>query len=194
MVCVCGIVLALAMAACRSPQPVPPTRIAAPAATLDSAFDAGQRARLDRLREAFADPVASEFASGLLVRLAFEDVADLDLFVTDPALESVYFAYTPARSGGVLVDDRACGDPAPRVEIVHFADPLPGRYRVGVDFHRRCEAKPSSTRTAGVAGEGLYRVRVDEGGRVLEREGLLTPGLFEVIVLEFEVGADGAAE
>jgi hypothetical protein len=30
-------------------------------------------------------------------------------------------------------------------------------------------------------------VRVEEGGRVLERRGMLTPGLFEVIVIEFDV-------
>jgi len=153
-------------------------------AAADPVFDEDQRARLEQLRAALAEPPSASLANGLLVRLAFDDAGDLDLFVTDPLQESVYFANSPIRSGGRLIQDRRCTDASPRVEAVHFDAPAPGRYRVGVDFHRRCEDSGLSGKEE---SQGLYIVRVDEGGRVLERTGMVTPGHFEVIVLEFDV-------
>jgi hypothetical protein len=76
-----------------------------------------------------------------VVRLAFEPVADLDLYVSDPLEETVYYANTPVRSGGALGADRRCGEPGERVESVRFPAPLAGRYRVGVDFPQRCEGE-----------------------------------------------------
>jgi hypothetical protein len=157
-------------------------------ATLSRTFDPSQRARLDLLHATLAEPTLPAplpaKAAGLRVRLAFDETVDLDLFVTDPAQESVYFANSPTRSGGALDDDRRCGDASTRVEAVHYPDPLPGRYRVGVDFHRMCAetALPGED-----PKQGLYVVRVDSDGRVIEREGMLTVGRFEVIVLEFDV-------
>lgn len=176
--------LLLAIAACAPAHPVPAHREPAARTARSTDFNPEQHARLARLHAALAEPAARDRSSGLLVRLAFGDAADLDLFVTDPAQESVYFANSPTRSGGRLIDDRRCDDAAPRVEAVHFPEPLAGRYRVGVDFHRRCE-EGSPSRKAGA--EGLYVVRVDDGPRVLERQGMLTRGHFEVIVLEFDV-------
>ena len=147
-------------------------------------FDAEQRARLDRLHAALADSPSPADATGLVVRLAFDEAADLDLFVTDPAQESVYFANSPTRSGGTLIDDRKCDNPSPRIEVVNYSDPRPGRYRVGVDFHRRCQQTGPSSEEA---KQGIYVVRVNEGARVIVREGMVVPGQFEVIVLEFEV-------
>jgi hypothetical protein len=170
--------------ACGPPRPIPPIRAPSTTEARSTDFDDEQATRLTRLQAVLAEPAPADFSSGLLVRLAFDDVADLDLFVTDPLQESVYFANSPTRSGGRLIDDRRCNDPSPRVEAIHFAKPIPGRYRVGVDFHGRCE----ETSVSGDAkSEGLYVVRVEEGGRVLERRGMLTPGLFEVIVIEFDV-------
>jgi hypothetical protein len=170
--------------ACAPSQPISPVRMPTSDAATRSHFDADHRARLERLRAALAEPVSPALSRGLLVRLAFDDAADLDLFVTDPMQESVYFANSPTRSGGRLIDDRRCDDPSPRVEAVHYSSPTAGRYRVGVDFHRRC----SKTSLSGEEEkEGLYVVRVDEGARVLERAGMVTPGHFEVIVIEFEV-------
>jgi uncharacterized protein YfaP (DUF2135 family) len=125
-----------------------------------------------------------ESSGGLLVRLAFDEAADLDLFVTDPMQESVYFANSPTRSGGRLLADRRCQDPSPRVEMVYYDDPAPGRYRVGVDFHRRCQGTSLSSAEE---KEGLYVVRVEEGARILVREGKVIPGQFEVIVIEFDL-------
>ena len=77
-------------------------------------------------------------AGALRVELAFGQDADLDLYVTDPLQETVYFANTPSQQGGVLLDDRRCDSPPPRIETVVFEHPPPGRYRVGVDYPRRC--------------------------------------------------------
>ena len=174
----------LVIAGCGPSRPIPPIPAQAAAAAGSTQFDADQRARLARLRAALAEAPPPDLSHGLLVRLAFDDAADLDLFVTDPMQESVYFANSPTRSGGRLVEDRRCDDPSPRVEAVHFSEPKAGRYRVGVDFHRRCEQTSLSGKEK---TEGLYVVRVDEGPRVLERVGMLTPGRFEVIVIEFDV-------
>src|SRR4029453_11922130 len=55
----------------------------------------------------------------LVVRLAFEPGADLDLSVSDPRDETIYYANTPARSGGALDADQRCGaEPAERIETV----------------------------------------------------------------------------
>ena len=169
---------------CAPPHPISPVRAPTSAAAVRSHFDPDQRARLDRLRAALAEPAPPALSRGLVVRLAFDDAADLDLFVTDPLQESVYFANSPTRSGGRLLDDRRCDDPSPRVETVHYPSPLAGLYRVGVDFHRRCR---ETSLSGAEEKQGLYVVRVDVGTRVLERAGMVTPGHFEVIVIEFEV-------
>jgi len=176
--------LALVTTACAPSRPIPPIRAPSTAEAASTHFNSDQMARLDRLQAILDAPTPVELSSGLVVRLAFDDVADLDLFVTDPLQESVYFANSPSRSGGYLVDDRRCSDPPPRLEAVHFPEPVVGRYRVGVDFHGRCE---KTSRSGDAKEEGLYIVRVEQGGRILERRGMLTPGLFEVIVIESAV-------
>ena len=185
IVFVSTILLMLFSPACAPSRPIPPGRVQASDATKTVEFDAGQRARLDRLHLALEKPVSVDFSRGVLVRLAFDEAADLDLFVTDPMQESVYFANSPTRSGGMLIQDRRCGDLSPRVEIVHYPRATAGRYRVGVDFHRRCEENSLSDEEE---KQGLYVVRVDLADRTIEREGLVTPGHFEVIVIEFDVG------
>jgi uncharacterized protein YfaP (DUF2135 family) len=111
------------------------------------------------------------------VQLAFGAAADLDLYVTGPSGETVYFANTPA-AGGALDADRRCGDPAPRIETVAFAAAPAGRYRVGIDFPERCEAG---------AGEASWRLVFEAPGVREERAGRARFGSFEPGVLEIEV-------
>ena len=119
--------------------------------------------------EAFSAP------SELVLRLAFPSTADLDLYVSDPLDETVYYANTPVRSGGALDADRRCEDAAPRIETVRFTEPLPGRYRVGVDFQHRCadggdavpwaiaiEARGERRLLRGLAEWNIFKSRVDE--------------------------------
>jgi len=116
------------------------------------------------------------------VELHFGVDGDLDLFVTNPMHEEVYFANSPSRLGGVFEGDRRCGDPAPRVERVRFAPAPAGRYRVSVDFPIRCRE--------GV-DEVPYRVVVDAKGLRREVEGRARFGRLEHIVIEFDVKPGG---
>jgi hypothetical protein len=128
-------------------------------------------------------PAPAPAPPGLRIHLAFGADADLDLYVTDPLQETVYFANTPSRSGGRLVADRHCGESGgDRVEEVLFDDPPPGRYRVSVDYARWCGR---SRRPVGFAvGMELRGLGSIEAGAVAPLE-------FRPVVLEFEVAADG---
>ena len=116
-------------------------------------------------------------AHDVRVRLEFGAAADLDLFVTDPMHEEIYFANSLSRLGGVFEADRRCDDSAPRVETVRFSPAPAGRYRVSVDFPIRCrpgiEAAP-------------YRVVVEANGEERRVEGTAHFGSLEHIVIEFE--------
>jgi hypothetical protein len=154
-----------AMLACASREPAPKP---APA------WDGERRTAAAALEDALAAlPAAPD--GELLVRLAFEAGADLDLYVSDPLEETVYFANTPVRSGGALDRDRRCEDAAPRIETVRFARPVAGRYRVGVDFQHRCpggaevapwaiaiEARGERRLVVGLAEWNVFLSRVDE--------------------------------
>ncbi len=113
--------------------------------------------------------------------LSWDAPVDLDLYLTDPSTESLYFANNPTRSGARLEADVRCADlatSAPIVELARVGEPLDGVYRVGVDFLDSCgndtEVVP-------------FRVAVDYGGDRLEKTGQATAGQFQVIVLEFEI-------
>lgn len=121
----------------------------------------------------------------LEIRLFFGPEADLDLFVTDPAKELVYFGNNPSRGGGQLERDVRCGHAVEadeeRVETIRFRAPRPGRYRVGVGYDRSCvfRRRPAA-----------FRVEVRNAGMPpREERGTVAPGRFESIVLEFDVGA-----
>lgn len=156
----------LALAACRS---APPPR----AALLDER--ASEVAALESaLRSAAAEPGA------LRLSLAFGADADLDLFVTGPLEETVYFANSPSAIGGRLDADLRCDAPAPRVETVTFPVPPPGRYRIGVDFPRACGESEAGAVFA-VAAEGA------DGEVRAAGSGVIRPGEFLAVVLEVTV-------
>ncbi len=114
----------------------------------------------------------------LRVRLAFGAAADLDLYVTDPLHETAYFANTPTKQGAKLASDVLCDAPVPRIETVTLEDPLPGRYRVGVDYPRPCGDD---------RGPVSYVVYFDTQGRRETRRGSIAPGEFLAIVMEADV-------
>ncbi|MDJ0867394.1 MAG: hypothetical protein QNK03_14885 [Myxococcota bacterium] len=128
---------------------------------------------------ALAQDLAKRPADGALrAELIFGAAGDFDLYVSGPLQETVYFANTPARSGGRLLADRGCRDATPRIETVVFESPQPGPYRVGVDFHTPCE---------GHEGPAPFAVRVVHPGGQAEAQGSLEPEHFEPIVLELEL-------
>jgi len=118
----------------------------------------------------------------LRVRLAFGAAADLDLYVTDPNQETAYFANSPTRQGAKLVRDVLCGDPLPRIETIALDDPIPGRYRVGIDYPRACGDAP---------GAVSFVVSFDTPTRRESRRGSIQPGEFLAIVMEVDVGDAG---
>ncbi len=159
--------LAALLLACTSGPAKPPPLAPAPE------WSDALTARADALEAALtAEPPA---ASGeLVLRLAFEAGADLDLYVSDPLEETVYYANTPGRSGGALDADLRCPH-ARGVETVRFPSPLPGHYRVGVDFQHRCasderltpyvlsiEAHGERRVLRGLAVWNVFASRVDE--------------------------------
>jgi hypothetical protein len=117
------------------------------------------------------------------VQLVFGGEADLDLYVTDPALETVYFANTPAKLGGSLEADLRCDAGTPRVETVLLPAAPAGRYRVGVDFPERCKRAVESA---------PFVVRVEGTGLQLEETSSVPFGRFLSRVLEFEVAIPGS--
>jgi hypothetical protein len=128
-------------------------------------------------------PAPLPLAPGALrIRLVFGTGADLDLYVTDPLEETVYFANSPSSvTGGRLDDDRRCDAPAPRIETIEFASALPGRYRVGVDHAEAC----------GRAEDAAFLVIVEAAGLYREERGEISLGRFLPRVLELELG-DGS--
>ena len=125
---------------------------------------------------------------GLRVLLTWNAPADLDLYLTDPTAETVYFANNPSHSGAKLVHDTKCDDVAAGgtfMEVAYVALPQAGRYRVGVDFIDRCTAPATPI---------SYRVVAELGGTRREATGVLTLEQFQPIALEVDVqptSADG---
>jgi len=150
-----------------------------------AAFLAGIALGCARPRGDSSQPLAAQLqgaaieapAGALVVQLAFDASADLDLYVTDPLQETVYFANTPSRSGGFLDRDRTCKDAAPRIETIVFERPLPGRYRIGVEHAEPC----------GTGSAAPFALRAWHGDRDYERSGAVPPRRFDPIVLELEI-------
>lgn len=131
-------------------------------------------------------PGPSRVAGDVLeIVLSFGEAADLDLFVTGPDAETVYFGNSPARNGARLLADRRCDAAAPRREVVRMPAPAPGRYRVGVEYARSCRFRREVVD---------YAVRVT--GPSLERhfESEIAPGRFEAVAFEFVLPPDSGTE
>jgi len=157
---------ALSVASCAPPAPAEP----------DPAEDASRTAPLVAALDR-ASHERPRAAGALAVRLAFGAAADLDLFVTDPLGETVYFANTPSRAGGALDADRGCADAAPRVETVVFEHPPSGRYRIGVDYAKSCDGR---------GDPAWYALLAERDGAADVRPGAVATGRFDPIVLELD--------
>jgi hypothetical protein len=115
-------------------------------------------------------------ASGLTVTLAWEAPVDLDLYVTDPAWVTVYYA----RRAGHMEADARCvaGAPSARWERAHWTAAPPGRYRVGVDYPEACAAALERV---------PFRVTIDRDGSQRETTGTVRLRQRQPAVLEFTV-------
>ena len=119
---------------------------------------------------------------GLSVLLTWSAPVDLDLYVTDPTAETVYFANTPTRTGARLLRDTRCQEvgaaPTTYAEVADVPEPRPGRYRVGVDFIDDCSKK---------AETATFRVVVELAGARRETTGTIRLAQFQPIVVEFDI-------
>jgi hypothetical protein len=126
-------------------------------------------------------PQLPRAGGALRVQLVFGADADLDLYVTDPLQETVYFGNSPSSvTGGRLDADRRCDAPAPRIETVAFASARPGHYRVGVDHAAACGRRDETVFLLVVDGPGLHR----------QSRGEISRASFLPRVLEFELSPE----
>jgi hypothetical protein len=148
----------------------------------DEGDAAEQSAQLARQANDLAEQLGKQGAlgPGVVVQLAFGSEADLDLYVTDPLLETVYFARHESRTGGRIDADVLCDTPGARVEEVRFDAPWAGRYRVGIDHPRRCDG---AKRPAPAA----YAVTAYADGKTYRATGSVALEQFAIVVLEFDV-------
>lgn len=126
-------------------------------------------------------PQSASTRAGLEIALRFDAQADLDLFVTGPDLETVYFGNNPNRAGATLSGDERCGSGEPRVERVKFATPMPGAYRVGIEYAKSCKFRSQPAN---------YHIHIRAEGLEIERAGSLSPGRFDSRAIEFEFRPD----
>jgi hypothetical protein len=133
----------------------------------------------DALAVRLTVPAATD-RTGVVVQLAFGKEADLDLYVTDPLLDTVYFARHESRTGGRISADVRCDTAGPRIEEVRFDAPWPGRYRVGVDHPMRCDGAPAPAPAA-------FAVTVYADGKTYRAKGSVALEQFDVAVLDFQV-------
>ncbi len=125
---------------------------------------------------------------GLNVFLTWSAPVDLDLDLTDPTLETVYFGNNPSSTGGRLLRDARCGDVregGPFVEQAHLSVLKPGRYRVGVDFIDACAAPRQAV---------SFRIVARFDGAQREITGTVLPEQFQPLALEFELRSPRSGE
>ena len=127
--------------------------------------------------------------------LAWDNRNDLDLHVTAPSGETIFFSHKHSKCGGELdVDRNVHGETTTPVENVRWAKGTApeGRYRVVVQNYRFHEATPAPT---------PFRVEVEVGGELLYQEGVISPNgetgkpsSISVLAFEFTPNAAAVAE
>ena len=165
-----ALVVGALLGGCGDAPPAGPPLPPAPAWTPERSEAAGALAsRLSSL------PAASP--GEIRVHLAFGPEVDLDLYVTGPQEETVYYANSPSAIGGELLEDQRCAHKGVRIETIRF--PLrPGPYRVGVDYPHAC----------GEADEPApFALLVETPGGRDGLRGIAVHQVFEPVVLEFDL-------
>ncbi len=127
---------------------------------------------------------ATAVAPGVRVLLLWSAPVDLDLYVTDPSLETVYFGNPVSGTRGRLERDVTCetleggANGQSLVEAVGWDSPIPGRYRVGVDFIDACGSQ---------IDEAEFRVVTEVRGTRRAQTGTVRRARFQPVVIEFDV-------
>lgn len=122
-------------------------------------------------------PPPAADAVGMTITLAWDAPVDLDLYVTDPAWATVYYARRDDHMG----DDARClagGGVSGQWERAHWTRPPAGRYRVGVDFPDACGARLDAV---------PYRLVVERDGARREAHGHVRLAERQPVALEFTI-------
>ena len=135
------------------------------------------------LQQQDIEPVAR--GEDLHIHLIFGEEADLDLYVTGPGSETIYFGNNPSRAGGVLESDQRCDVPAPRIERIRVPAAASGRYRVGVEFAAKCRT---------LRGPVPYRIEVRGNDLQIDQPGKISLGHFENVALEFDLPSESSSD
>ena len=132
-------------------------------------------------------PDTGPVGPGLTVTLRWTAPVDLDLYVTDPSLETLYFANPRTASGGMLERDARCAarGAGEQLERARWTTPPSGKYRVGVDYPESCGGRPTDVD---------FALRVDVDGRREQITGRARHAEREPLVLEFTVAVPATGE
>ncbi|MCW9034092.1 MAG: hypothetical protein OQJ97_07715 [Rhodospirillales bacterium] len=150
-------------------------------------FIAGLAFFLGNASIAFAEPASIEAAKGkdLVIKILWTLPVDLDLFLTDPGGETVYFANRKAKSGITMGKMAGCAEvkmgASPYVETIVIPKAVQGLYRVSVDFIKDCGSK---------AVQAGFRVHLlEKGGQKLlgQGESKVKYRLLDTVGWEFEI-------
>ena len=118
------------------------------------------------------------YSSGnIQITLAWNSGADIDMYVTDPAGETISYSHTQAASGGHLDHDARgnCrqGQPNNTIENVYWESPQPpsGTYQVALHYWGECNSNAGPTNTTlsiAVGGQiiGAYNYTLAPNQRV----------------------------
>lgn len=105
------------------------------------------------------------YSSGnIQITLAWNSGADIDMYVTDPAGETISYSHTQAASGGHLDHDArgACrpNDANNTIENVYWNTPQPpsGTYQVALHYYGECNSNAGPTNTT---------LSISVGGRIV---------------------------
>jgi len=129
------------------------------------------------------------------ISLVWDNTNDLDLHITAPSGEEIFFSHKESKCGGVLdVDRNVRGETKTPVENVRWASGVApaGTYKVKVrnySFHEK-DKKPTP-----------FRIEVETGGELLFEEGVISPKKqtgpqsdIQVCSFEFEPDPEKRAE
>ena len=110
-------------------------------------------------------------ASGSMgVTLSWSGEADLDLHVTDPYGETIYYFRPTGESGGTLQQDSECAGSGEHQEVVSYPSGMAaaGTYQISVHYFRSC----------GSAGDVSWNVKVDSDKGTQNYSGSIHPGQY----------------
>lgn len=106
----------------------------------------------------------------LSITLTWEDTADLDLHVTDPYGETIYYFRPSSNSGGSLEEDVECGAQGVHSEQIQYpaGSAASGNYVISIHYFRSCNS----------GGPVRWNVTANADGRVQAYEGTIGSGQY----------------